>query len=69
MIDDKFQIVETAGNLIDAHHFFGTVEIDVAERVAHHECSLKLLVGSNSVFQIEDQSIGMMNTGVEKHGR
>ena len=65
MRDDKIQILEAGGNLIDTNHFFGTVKVEASQGIAHQKAGFMFFIKSHRIFQVEDEAVGVMQPGVD----
>ncbi len=62
---DPVEVGESVRALVDAHHPLGAVEIDHAQRVAHQHPGRVLLGRRHRVLEIENHSVGLVQTGVD----
>ena len=64
--DDLFQILVAERELVDAHHALGGAEIHRAQGVADQNAGRVLLRGMDRVFEVEDDGVGRVQSGVDE---
>ena len=64
--DDLFQILVAERELVDAHHALSGAEIHRAQGIAHQDAGRVLFRGMDRVFEVEDDGVGCVQSGVDE---